>query len=565
MRDFVDLFRELDATTRTGEKQAAMARYFADAPDGDAAWAVFFLSGRRLNRTITTTLLRSALVEHTGLPDWLIDECRLAVGDFSETAALLAGTAPSGSGAAGEFERLSLTDVVERWIKPLAGADDASARASIARSWRGLDDDGRLVFNKLVRGNFRLGVQQALLVRALSEASGVDAATITNRLAGSFEPTPAAYRRVVSSEPTPDDRARPFPFCLAHALERAPDDLGDAGTWQVEYKWDGIRAQVVRREGRVWIWSRGDELITGQFPEVAAAARTLPDNTVLDGEILAWRTGRTPGEGGALSFNSLQRRLNRVNVQPSLFDTEGVAFVAFDVLERGEDLRGRSLRERRRVLESLVPAGARDVLMLAPVLAPATWGEAETLRSSARERVNAEGLMLKHPASVYHAGRTGSRAGVDAGDPSQLAWVKWKLDPYTVDAVLTAAQPGTGRRAGLFTDYTFGVWEGERLTTIAKAYSGLSDAEIDRVDRFVRTHTTAKAGPVRMVEPSMVFELAFEGVRTSDRHRSGIALRFPRIARIRDDKKAVEADTLETLRRLLGELDARDRARGGGA
>lgn len=565
MREFVRLFLELDRTTKTGGKLEALAAYFTHAKPADAAWAVFFLSGRRLGRVVKASVLREVLGKVTGLPTWMIDECRAVVGDLSETMALLGGGGGGGDGGEREsaLPDLPLHRVVEDWIRPLRALSDEQSGEVIARAWSALDDDGRLVFNKLVRGNFRLGVQQGLLVRALAQAAGIEASVVAHRLAGSLEPTPEGYLRVVSREPTQDDMARPYPFCLAHALDGAAESLGEIGEWQVEYKWDGIRAQVVKRAGRVWIWSRGDELVNPQFPEVVGCCSRLPDGTVLDGEILAWRRGtggHAPGMSGRpLSFNALQRRLNRKRVEPTLFETETVVLVAFDVLEHGGlDVRARPLAERRAMLEGVIAAGSE--VQLSPLLRPGSWSGAIAARAEARESVNAEGLILKHRSSAYHAGRTGSRAVPGAGGTglADLAWLKWKLDPYRIDAVLVAAAMGTGRRAGLYTDYTFAVRDEGRLATIAKAYSGLSDDEILRVDRFIRAHTLARTGPVRMVEPVMVFELAFEGLQASERHRSGVAVRFPRIARIRDDKGPEEADTLGTVLAMLAAADARD-------
>lgn len=584
MDRFTRLFVELDRTNRTSEKVAAMEAYFRDAPARDAAWGLFFLAGERLTRVLKGGVMGSAASAETGLPEWLMDECREAVGDSSETYALLLGD----EGAAGEAPPLH--EVIEQWIRPLGHVDEAQAERRVREAWGRLRGrEQRYVFNKLVRGAFRVGVSRGLVVKALARVAGVESDVISHRLTGRFVPSAAAFERLMSGQTSEDDRSRPYPFCLANQLNDGPESLGDVGEWLVEYKWDGIRAQVLRRAGpaeeggraRTMIWSRGEEIVTEQFPEVVAASAALPAGTVLDGEILAWRHDDSHGgEGAALSFNALQTRLNRKNVQPGLFDVEGVVFVAFDVLEyEGRDLREWPTHARRALLERLIrerfgkQGGSGGAVKLSRVLSPASWEAAARLRAEARHTHNAEGLVLKHRASGYHVGRvvvsveredevdegaggeddaalhevTGSSGGVLGVG----GWWKWKIEPFAVDAVLMAAQPGSGKRAGLFTDYTFGVWDGDQLTPFAKAYSGLDAAEIAKVDAFVRRNTTGRAGPVRMVRPELVFEIGFEGIRASTRHRSGVAVRFPRILRWRTDKRAEDANTIGFVREML--------------
>jgi DNA ligase-1 len=570
MLRFTQLFTELDQTNKTAEKAAAIERYFRGAPEADAAWALFFLSGLRFTRVLKTSTLQAAAIAATGTPAWLLEECYLATGDLSEAIALLL---PGGEGP-GLDEPLHRT--VEGRIRPLVTATEDEARAMLTEAWALMNRPQRLVFNKLVRGNFRIGVQRRLVVRALAAATGVDPAVLEHRATGTFQPTPAAYLALTAPGETPDDAARPYPFCLAHQLDRPPEDLGDVSGWAAEFKWDGIRAQVVRRahagdEGApALLWSRGEELVSGQFPEIVAAARRLPAGTVLDGEIMAWRFDPAGRElaGRPLSFNALQTRLNRKSVQPSLFDAEGVVFLAFDLLELGGvDQRARPLRERRAALESLMEGVQRatgGVLRLPlPAPAVASWADVARVRDRARTDFGAEGLMLKHLGSPYHVGRVAG--GLAGTDPVDAGWWKWKVDPFAVDAVLVYAQHGTGKRAGLFTDYTFAVWDpapppapGAELVPFAKAYSGLDNEEIRRVDKFVRDHTVDRIGPIRVVRPELVFEIAFEGLQASTRHRSGVAVRFPRIARWRTDKGVNEADTLAGVRALLEAERARD-------
>ncbi|MDX2192771.1 MAG: ATP-dependent DNA ligase [Gemmatimonadales bacterium] len=527
MRRFAALYAALDATTATSAKVAALVAFYRDAPPADAAWATHMLLGRRPKRLVKAGDLRAWAAELASVPDWLFEESYAQVGDLAETITLLV---PPGDGA----DEAPLAAWVEGRVLALAGQPPEAQRARLREAWAALDGASRLVFNKLITGAFRVGVSDGLVVRAIAEASGVDADAIRHRLMGAWEPGADWWTRLVTPATEDMDWSRPYPFCLAQPLDGAPDALGDAAGWLAEWKWDGIRAQVVRRRGRTVLWSRGEERLAGRFPEVEQTAALLPDGTVLDGELLAW------GDGTPQPFAALQRRLNRKQVGRTLLAQVPVRLLAYDVLEAGgADLRGRPLLERRATLEGLVaalPTGA--TIGLSPPVPGDGWPALAAARDAARAHA-AEGLMLKRRASAYGSGRRG-------GD-----WVKWKVVPLTIDAVLVAAQPGHGRRAGLFTDYTFAVWRDGALVTIAKAYSGLTDAEIAEVDRFVRRHTLERFGPVRTVEPQLVFELAFEGLQPSPRHKSGIAVRFPRIARWRRDKPAAEADTLAQVLALL--------------
>ncbi|MFO1412768.1 MAG: ATP-dependent DNA ligase [Burkholderiales bacterium] len=527
MRRFADLYCALDASTKTNAKVAALAAYFREAPPADAAWATYFLTGRKLVRTVGSRDLRGAALALSGLPEWLFEASYDAVGDLAETIALVLPP------ATGNDER-GLAPWVEEELAPLAGLPPAEVQARLAACWERLDRDGRFVFTKLATGAFRVGVARQLVLRGLAEAYDVPVADVAQRLIADWRPN-AEFRSLVRGEhaagSTPTHR--PYPFLLAHPLDREPAVLGPIADWQAEWKWDGIRAQLLVREDGVSLWSRGEELVNDAFPEVLAAARELPPGTALDGEILAWRAE----DEAPLPFAELQRRLNRKTPGAKLMREVPVTLVAYDLLEAGgADVRGEALAVRRGRLAELLPAG--PVLRLSPLVEAADWDALAHLRSGARER-RAEGLMLKARASPYGIGRV------------RGAWWKWKLDPYTVDAVLVYAQAGHGRRASLYTDYTFAVWDGEELVPFAKAYSGLTDAEIREVDAWVRAHTIERFGPVRRVEPVLVFEVAFEGIRASPRHRSGVAVRFPRIARWRRDKPPAECDSLNGLRSLL--------------
>jgi DNA ligase-1 len=530
MKAFARLYAALDETTATNEKVAALVDYFRSAPAEDAAWAVHFLTGRRPKRLVSAPDLRAWAAAEAGVPEWLFEESYQAVGDLAETITLLLRD-PSASG-----EELPLAWWVEERLLPLRGQDPEVQREEMVRAWRELGRRERFVWNKLITGAFRVGASARLVERALAQASGVDEGAISHRLMGGWEPTPEFFRRLVSVDVSDTDVSRPYPFYLAHPLEAPLETLGDPVEWLAEWKWDGIRAQLVRRTGRTFLWSRGEELLNGRFPEVEESAALLPEGTVLDGELLPW-VGEAP-----LPFAQLQRRIGRKSLSRKILAEVPVVLVAYDLLEEaGEDLRALPHAERRgRLLALLARSPSAGRLVLSPSLELPHWAAAADARRRARE-VGAEGLMLKRRVSGYGVGRR-------RGD-----WWKWKVEPYSVDAVLMYAQPGSGRRAGLFTDYTFGVWEDDRLVAFAKAYSGLTDQEIRRVDAFVRRNTLEKHGPVRVVRPELVFELAFEGIRRSTRHKSGVAVRFPRMIRWRTDKPASEADTLATVRGLLAD------------
>ncbi|HEU0299889.1 MAG TPA: ATP-dependent DNA ligase [Longimicrobium sp.] len=526
MKAFAALYAELDETTRTGEKVDALAAYLVRTPPEDAAWAVHFLSGRRPKRLVGARKLATWAMEAADVPEWLFGECYESVGDLAETISLLLPD----SGASSD---LPLRHWVEDRLLPLRGEDEPAQRAEVQRAWAELDGPQAYVWNKLITGSFRVGVSQSLVVRALARVSGVDEAAIAHRLMGAWDPTPEFYLRLLAADTSDADLSRPYPFFLAYALEGELQALGDAREWQAEWKWDGIRAQVIRRRGATFIWSRGEELITERFPELAQAAVLLPDGTVLDGEIMPWRDGPLP-------FAQLQRRIGRKVLGPKILAEVPVALLAYDLLEiDGIDVREQPFARRRARLEEVVrstPSAGR--ILLSPAVRADAWDGVLQAHREARGR-GAEGLMLKRMDSPYGVGR---RKG---------GWWKWKVEPFTIDAVLIYAQRGHGRRASLYTDYTFGVWKDGELVPFAKAYSGLTDEEIRRVDSFVRRNTVQRFGPVRTVKPELVFELAFEGIQRSPRHKSGVAVRFPRMLRWRPDKKPEDADSLETIVQML--------------
>lgn len=526
MKHFGDLFEALDQTTKTNEKVAALEHWFRTADEADRLWGIALLSHRRPRRTVTTTQLRQWAAEVAGVPEWLFEESYHVVGDLAETIALLLPPPSESSGQSLAF-----------WIRHLqsiGALEEDDKRSAITEAWNQMEARERFLFNKLITGGFRIGVSQKLMVRALSKATGVGENELAHRLMGNWEPGSTTFEALVFAENPTEDASRPYPFYLAYPLEDAPESLGNIADWQAEYKWDGIRGQVIVRKGEVFVWSRGEELVTDKFPEYNILADLLPDGTVLDGEILTWK------DGAPLPFQTLQTRIGRKNVGKATLEKAPVILMAYDLLEwRCEDVRDKPLAWRRNILEQLMEeVGENAVLRLSPTVVVEDWEALARARMDARD-LQTEGLMLKRKDSPYESGR------------KRGSWWKWKVSPLTVDAVMIYAQRGHGRRANLYTDYTFAVWDGDVLVPFAKAYSGLTDAEIREVDRFIKANTLERFGPVRSVKAELVFEIAFEGIQASPRHKSGIALRFPRIARWRKDKPAGEAGRIEDLRGLI--------------
>jgi len=567
MKAFAALFAELDASTSTARKVDAMQRYFASAPAADAAWAAYFLAGGKPRQTVPTAVMAGTACDAAGVEPWLLDACYQAVGDLAETIAHVLPLRPDDAPG----DDAGLAEWIEQRLMPLRGQPPPVQAEALQRWWQTLDPDQAFLLIKLIGGAFRVGVSKLLVQRALAQAAGLDAKLIAQRMMGYTDartlPTPARYAALLA--PADATRAleggQPYPFFLAHQLDATPDafddQLGPSSDWLVEWKYDGIRAQAVKRAGRVWLWSRGEELVSESFPDALRPLAALPDGTVLDGELLVWPEGATQ----PAPFAVLQKRLNRKVIGAKLLAEAPVRFVAYDILEdAGIDVRTLPQLERRARLQARVSG---TTIQLSPLVDAADWPAYAALREQARER-GVEGFMLKHRTSGYGSGRT----------KAEGLWWKWKIDPMTADGVLVYAQAGHGRRASVYTDYTFAVWNrtpasaeeaqaaidaiahrepapnGDQalaLVPFAKAYSGLTDEEFRRIDRVIRATTLEKFGPVRTVKPTLVFELGFEGIQLSKRHKSGIAVRFPRMLRIRDDKPLHEADTLDALQALI--------------
>ncbi|KAA9010243.1 ATP-dependent DNA ligase [Histidinibacterium aquaticum] len=525
MKDFATLFTRVDQTTKTTRKVSALADFFETAAPSDRLWCIALFSGRRPRRVITTSLLREWASERAGIPLWLFEESYPIVGDLAETISLVL---PAGEPA----EDKPLTFWIER-LAELSRADEDTRKAGILEAWEGQDRTERLLFTKLLTGGFRVGVSQKLMTRALSQATGQEEALLTHKLMGSWTPETTTWERLIEAEDPSADLSRPYPFYLAYQLEEG-DDLGPATDWFAERKWDGIRGQLILRGGEHHLWSRGEELMTDRFPEFARLIDYLPEGTVIDGEVLAFQDERP------LPFNALQKRIGRKTVPKKLLIESPVVLMAYDLLEEaGRDVRDQPFADRRARLDALVAqAPAEAPVRLSPNVSAEDWESLAETRAESRD-FNAEGLMLKRRDSPYLSGRK-------KGD-----WWKWKVDPLTIDAVMIYAQQGSGRRANLFTDFTFAVHDGDTLVPFTKAYSGLTDAEFRRITQWVRKNTVQRFGPVRQVTPTHVFEIAFEGIQESPRHKSGVALRFPRMARWRHDKPVAEANTLEDLKEML--------------
>lgn len=526
MKAFAELFTQLDQTTKTNKKVAALKAFFDQANDADKLWTIAILSHRRPKRTITTTQLREWAAESSGIPLWLLEESYHVVGDLAETIALLLPSPTKDN-----------DKTLSQWIHyliDLYALEDTVRKTHIRQAWEQLNTTERFVFNKLITGAFRMGVSQKLMTRALAQHTGIEENTLSHRLMGKWSPLETTFEKLILTPDPLEDVSKPYPFCLAYPLEEEPHELGATDDWIAEWKWDGIRSQLVKRAGAIFLWSRGEELITEKFPELHQLQDHLPDGTVIDGELLPFK------DGEILSFQVLQTRIGRKNVTANTLKKAPVVIRAYDLLEwQGEDLRQTPFAQRRQLLEQLfAPAAPHPTLQLSEVVPFTDWETLTHQRERSRS-VNSEGLMLKHRDSLYHVGRK-------KGD-----WWKWKVDPLTIDAVLIYAQRGHGRRANLYTDYTFAVWDGDTLVPFTKAYSGLTDAEIRQVDRIVKRTTKERFGPVRSVEPTLVFEIAFEGIAASTRHKSGVALRFPRMHRWRQDKPIEDANTLVDLKALL--------------
>jgi DNA ligase 1 len=533
LQEFAALVEKLNESTGTNDKLEALSHYFKTAPDPDKVWTIAIFSGRRPKRTVGSKLLQEWCAELIGLPQWLFEECYHTVGDLAETIALLL---PKVDSVNNPTESLSY--YIEK-ISGLVKSTEAEKKAFVIQQWQLQSVGERFVFNKLITGGFRIGVSQKMMVNALATTIQINPSIIALRISGNWNPSTITYQQLIVDANTEADDSKPYPFYLAHALEKEPDELGLPDEWQAEWKWDGIRGQLVKRNHQLFVWSRGEELMTDKFPEFSILEKILPNGLVLDGEIIPAK------EGSPLPFALLQTRIGRKNITKKQLEASPICFFAYDILEwEGKDIREEPLHLRRTLLEKLFHSIASTEttsefpLFISASIPFSRWDELAAIRNESREHC-AEGLMLKRKKSTYQVGRK-------TGD-----WWKWKINALTIDAVLIYAQKGHGRRSNLYTDYTFALQDGDRLVSFTKAYSGLTDKEFLQVDDFVKKNGLEKFGPVRTVKPELVFEIAFEGIAASNRHKSGVALRFPRISRWRMDKKPSEINTLDDLKNML--------------
>jgi DNA ligase-1 len=526
LRAFAELFTRLDQTNKTNTKLAELKAYLSQATDGDKLWALGVFTGKRPRRPVSSRLFREWAAEAANLPEWLFNESYHVVGDLSETIALVLPP-PNNQ----QDNSLSWWMNFTKNLSTLAEPDRKEA---VLEAWDMLEPKERFVFNKLMSGSFRVGISQNLMVRAIAEVLELDIATVAHRLMGNWHPDSNDFNTLFFSEDISDDLSRPYPFYLAYPLENEAAALGSPNDWQAEWKWDGIRSQAIKREGELYIWSRGEELITDKFPELVELKDLLPDGTVVDGELLPVK------DGLPMPFSALQTRIGRKNISKKLMQDVPIRIYAYDLLEwQGKDIREEPLSNRRNLLENLIDyLPQNNKIELSPIAEFTSWEDLAEAREDSRQLM-AEGFMIKAKNSTYKVGRK-------RGD-----WWKWKVEPLTIDGVLVYAQKGSGRRADLYSDYTFAVWQNDQLVPFAKAYSGLTDAEMRKVDSFVKRNTKERFGPVRTVKPKLVFEIGFEGIQLSKRHKSGVALRFPRILRWRLDKKIEDANTLDDLQDLL--------------
>lgn len=523
---FADLVAILATTSKTNEKLQALVQYFSTASDKDKVWVIALFTGRKPRRVINTKLLSEWCIEQAELPSWLFAESYHTVGDLAETIALMLPE-PLTSGLL-----MPLYYYLDRF-KELEKVNDEVKKEFIINNWKQMNKNQRFVFNKLITGSFRIGVSQKMMVNALAKFTKADASVIAHRISGKWDPQTTVFEELLLESGTTSDFSKPYPFCLAYALSNPPDTLGQPNDWQAEWKWDGIRGQLIKRNNEIFVWSRGEELVTDKFPEYASLLQLLPDGIAIDGEIIP-SINNVP-----LPFSTLQTRIGRKNITKKNLQDTPITFFAYDLLEYNhEDWRNRQLKDRRQKLEEIINQLHSSVIYLSPTIVFDSWNQVTEQRLLSREK-GAEGIMLKNKNSLYHVGRK-------VGD-----WWKWKIDPMVIDCVMIYAEKGTGRRSNLYTAYTFAVKDGEKLIPFTRAYSGLTDKEINEVDAFVKRNALEKFGPVRTVKPELVFEIAFEGIAASNRHKSGVALRFPRISRWRKDKKTEEINTLDDLKKML--------------
>ncbi len=535
MKRFAELIMKLATTTKTNAKLEAIRAYFSEATSEDKIWVIALFTGRRPKRSVNSALLRASCMQAANIDPWLFEECYHTVGDLAETISLLI---PESDIDTKDVVEYSLSHYMNL-LRNIGKEDDDVKALFVSEAWTQMNRSEIFVFNKLMTGGFRIGVSQKLMVNAIAKTTDVSPSIIAHRIMGDWNPATISFDELMSTEHSAADDSKPYPFYLAYAIENEVSELGNEDEWQAEWKWDGIRGQIIKRNDELFVWSRGEELMTDKFPEYKILQELLPNGTAIDGEIISLATPSEEGNFAPLPFSALQTRIGRKNITSKQLKEAPVGFIAYDIIEENaKDIRMISMLERRKKLEEIISKINVPILHLSPIINFNNWEELINVRKQSRDK-GSEGIMLKRKNSEYKDGRK-------RGD-----WWKWKIDPLTIDAVMIYAQKGSGRRSNLYTDYTFAVKDGDNLVTFAKAYSGLTDKEFAQVDNFVKRNSIEKFGPVRTVKPELVFELAFEGIAESKRHKSGVALRFPRMSRWRKDKKPEDINTLDDLKMML--------------
>ena len=535
MKRFAELIMKLATTTKTTSKLEAIREYFSEANSEDKIWVIALFTGRRPKRSVNSAMLRESCMKAANLDPWLFEECYHTVGDLAETISLLI---PENNIDTKDLVEYSLSHYMNL-LKNIGKETDEIKTLFVTEAWAQMNRSEIFVFNKLMTGGFRIGVSQKLMVNAIAKTTDVSPSIIAHRIMGDWNPATILFNELMSTEYSAADDSKPYPFYLAYAIENEVSDLGNENEWQAEWKWDGIRGQIIKRNDELFVWSRGEELMTDKFPEYKILQELLPNGSAIDGEIISLATPSKESNFSPLPFSVLQTRIGRKNITAKQLKEAPVGFIAYDIVEEnGEDIRTVSMEKRRKKLEEIISKINVPFLHLSPIIEFKKWEELTEIRKQSRDK-GSEGIMLKRKNSEYKDGRK-------RGD-----WWKWKIDPLTIDAVMIYAQKGSGRRSNLYTDYTFAVKDGDNLVTFAKAYSGLTDKEFAQVDNFVKRNSIEKFGPVRTVKPELVFELAFEGIAESKRHKSGVALRFPRMSRWRRDKKLEDINTLDDLKMML--------------
>ena len=561
MKKFSALIDATEQTQRSVEKVALILEYFRTVPPEDAAWALALLTGRALPRILSLKLLQDVAVEASGLPKWLIEESLEAAGDVAEGIALLVSprvssrdssrvsSRDSSRVSSRDFSRpvpeagLPLHRLVHERVLPLKELSDAERRALIVKTWRELSAEQAFLWNKFLTGGINSLIAEKLIVRALAQLAAISEEAMTYRLSRDWAPSAESFNSILQPADRDAELAKPFGFCLAAGLTSSPSKLGSLAAWQVENRWEGLRVQLIRRGSEVLLWSHGEELVTECFPEISEFGEALSEPVVLDGLVIPW------SDGQPLAIESLAKRLKRVGLARKRIDAKTraespVVFMAADLLEAsGVDLRMQPLADRRRRLEELHARHAQMTsFLLSEILQPVNWPAVEDLKNGARER-GATGVTLKRLDSTYRV----------ESSPGQECWWELACEPFYLDAVLMYAERAQGQRGSQLSLLTLGVWNAGQLVPVAKVRPNLEQREIAELEQFVRKNTLERFGPVRTVQPELVFELAFEGLQESKRNKAGFALRAPRLNRWRRDRSASGVETVQTLQALFAE------------